>query len=150
MVTQQTIDEFLSCKVLAVVGVSGARRGFGYAVYKDLKMKGYAVYPVNPNAGSIDGDPCYPNVSTLPEGVEGLILVVPPEVTEQVVREAAIVGLKRVWMQQGAESDNAVRFCESAGITVIYGECIMMFAEPKVFPHRTHRWVHKIMGKLPQ
>ena len=150
MVSQQTINDFLSCKTLAVVGVSGFRKGFGYAVYKDLEKEGYTVYPVNPNAKSIDNRPCFATVSTLPEEVEGIVLVVPPEVTEKVVRDAALAGIKQIWMQQGAESSKAVEFCESAGIAVVYGECIMMFAEPKVFPHSAHRWVNKMMGKLPK
>jgi predicted CoA-binding protein len=150
MVSRQIIDDFLSCKTLAVVGVSGSRKGFGYTVFKDLRGKGYTVYPVNPKVESIDGDSCYPNISTLPEVVEGIVLVVPPEVSEKVVREAAIAGIKRVWMQQGAESSRAISFCEGAGIAVVHGECIMMFAEPKVFPHNLHRWVHKFIGKLPE
>jgi uncharacterized protein len=149
MTSQQTIDDFLSCKTLAVVGVSGSRRGFGYAVYKDLKTKGYTVFPVNPNAETIDGHPCYPNVSALPERVEGVVLVVPPEVTEKVVREAAIDNIKRVWMQQGAESGKAIALCESSGIAVVHGECIMMFADAKAFPHNVHRWLNKVTGKLP-
>ena len=150
MASQQAIDEFLRCKTVAVIGVSGSGKGFGYAVYKNLRARGLTVYPVNPTAETIDGEPCFRNISTLPQRVEGIVLVVPPEVTELVVHEAAIVGIKQVWMQQGAESEQAITFCQERGITVISGECIMMFAEPKVFPHNAHRWMHKIMGKLPR
>jgi predicted CoA-binding protein len=150
MNTKAEINEFLRSKTLAVVGVSGKRRGFGYTVYYDLKGKGYVVYPVNPNANAIDGNPCYPDVRLLPEKVDGIVLVIPPGQTEQVVAEAAAAGIKRVWMQQGAESDGAIRFCEERGISVVHGECIMMFATPAAFPHRVHRWVRGVVGKLPE
>lgn len=150
MNTQAAINEFLRNKTLAVVGVSSKRRGFGYTVYHDLKGKGYTVYPVNPNANAIDGNLCYPDVRRLPEKVDGIVLVIPPGQTEQVVAEVAEAGIKRVWMQQGAESDAAIGFCEERGISVVHGECIMMFATPAAFPHRVHRWVRGVVGKLPE
>ncbi len=78
------------------------------------------------------------------------MLVVPPAETEKVVHEAAEVGIRRVWMQQGAESGVAIRFCEEHGIDVVHGECILMFAEPAEFYHRMHRWVWGLLGKLPE
>ncbi|HCV43826.1 MAG TPA: CoA-binding protein [Bacteroidetes bacterium] len=149
MNSKATIDGFLASKTLAVVGVSGKRRGFGYTVYKDLQGKGYKVYPVNPAAESIDGEKCYPNVRSLPEKVDGIVLVVPPAQTDQVVREVAEAGIRQVWMQQGAESKSAIRFCEEKGICVVYDECILMFAVPAALPHRAHRWVRGVFGKLP-
>jgi hypothetical protein len=53
-------------------------------------------------------------------------------------------------MQQGAESDEAIAFCEEHGIGAVDGECIMMFARPTPFPHNAHRWVRKTFGKLPE
>lgn len=150
MVTQALIEEFLRSKTLAVVGVSSKRRGFGYTVYNDLKEKGYTVYPINPNTTSINGDLCYPDVFVLPEKVDGVVFVVPPAQTEIVLRDVAEAGLRNVWMQQGAESDEAIAFCEEHGIGVVYGECIMMFAGPMSFPHNAHRWVRKTLGKLPR
>ena len=150
MNTQANIDRFLTSKTLAVVGVSSKRRGFGYTAYNDLKGKGYRVYPVNPCTKNIDGAQCFPGVQSLPEKVDGVVLVVPPARTEQVVCEIAQAGIDRVWMQQGAESDGAIRFCEDHGITVVHGQCIMMFAKPTALPHRVHRWVRKVTGSLPK
>jgi predicted CoA-binding protein len=150
MNTKAVIDEFLRSKALAIVGVSSKRRGFGYVVYRDLKGKGYDVYPVNPTANAIDGNPCYSDVLLLPKKVDGVVLVIPPEQTEKVVAEVAAAGINRVWMQQGAESDAAIRFCEERGMSVVHGECIMMFATPTTFPHRVHRWVRGVVGKLPE
>jgi hypothetical protein len=150
MSTKAAINEFLGSKTLAVVGVSSKRRGFGYTVYNDLKGKGYVVYPVNPNTNTMDGDQCYSSVHEIPEKVDGVVLVIPPVRTERVVHDIVAAGIKRVWMQQGAESDTAIRLCEEHGISVVHGECIMMFATPAAFPHRVHRWVRGVVGKLPE
>jgi predicted CoA-binding protein len=66
------------------------------------------------------------------------------------VRDAAAAGIRRVWMQQGAESEAAIRFCAENGISAVHGECILMFAEPAAFYHRMHRWVWGLLGKLPR
>ena len=73
-----TINAFLAQRTLAVVGVSRGGKKFGNSVYHDLKNKGYRVFPVNPHAGSIAGERCYPDLLALPEHVGGAVLVIPP------------------------------------------------------------------------
>jgi predicted CoA-binding protein len=123
--TPEAAQEFLAQKTYAVVGVSRGGGKFGNAVMNALKRKGYRIFPVNPKAKEIDGEPCYPNLKALPEPVGGVIFVVPPAVTEKAVRVAADAGIKRVWMQPGAESDDAVDFCRKRGIAAVYNRCIM-------------------------
>jgi predicted CoA-binding protein len=143
------VDDFLAQKTIAVVGVSRGGKKFGNAVLKDLKGKGYRVFPINPHAESIDGERCYANLSALPQRPDGVVTVVPPVSTLEVVKQAKTAGIQRVWMQQGSESEAAIHFCRDNGITAIDGECILMFAEPAAFYHRFHRWVWKLLGKLP-
>jgi predicted CoA-binding protein len=150
MTTKAAVEDFLAQRTLAVVGVSRDSRKFGNVIFKDLKKKGYRVYPINPNAQSIEGEPCYSNLASLPEKVGGVILVLPPAKSAQVVREAKAAGIERVWLQQGAESREALEFCQQNGISVVAGECILMFARPIGFFHKPHRWVWGLMGKLPQ
>jgi predicted CoA-binding protein len=150
MNSKHVIDEFLSQRTLAVVGVSRSGKKFGNAVLRDLAGKGYRVFPVNPNAQLIDGKPCYPNLRSLPEPVGGVVAVVPPEETERVVREAQEAGIGRVWMQQGAESESAIRFCKDHKMQEVHDECILMFAQPAAVPHRIHRFFRGLFGKLPQ
>ena len=128
MTTQTAIDEFIAQKTLAVVGVSRDRKKFGNIVYRNLKEKGYRVLAVHRSHDTVEGDPCYPNLATLPEPVDGIVVVVPPEVTEQIVREADAVGIRRVWLQPGAESTAAIRYCEEHGLDVIHDECVMVLA----------------------
>ncbi len=149
MVTKEMIDDFLAQSKIAVVGVSRDPRKFGRTVYKDLKHKGYQVFAINPNASEVLGDPCYASLADLPEKVDGIVTVVPPAETEKAVQEAARLGIPRVWMQAGSESQRAIDFCKQNGIRAIHNECIMMFAVNK-FPHNMHRWVNKVVGKLPK
>ena len=148
MTTKAAINDFLEQKTLAVVGVSRSGKKFGNIASKELRNKGYKVITVHPEAESIDGVQCYPSLKDLPEPVGGVLVVVPPKETEKVVREAHEAGITRVWMQQGAASDEAVRFCTDNNMTIVHGRCILMFAQPAGF-HKFHHWLWKILGKLP-
>jgi predicted CoA-binding protein len=150
MTTKAMVDDFLAQRTLAVVGVSRKAEKFGNMVYRELKAKGYRVFPVNSHAEEIAGERCYPSLSALPEPVGGVVIVVPPAETERVVQDAAAAQIRRIWMQQGAESDAALRFCADNGMSVVSGECIMMFAPPVGFGHGLHRWVWGLLGKLPK
>jgi len=148
--TKTQIDGFLAGRRLAVVGVSGKKRKFGNVILKELGTKGYEVYPIKPGAEEVEGHRCYPSLAAVADRVDGAVLVVPPSETEKVVREAAAAGVRRIWMQQGAESEEAVRFCRERGIDVVHGECSLMFADPAGFVHRLHRWLRGVVGRLPE
>jgi len=124
---QKLIVEFLDKKnVFAVVGASRNPEKYGHQVYKDLRNAGYRVYPVNPNANEVLGDKCYPTLEALPVKPDIADLVVPPKVTEQVVKTCKRLGIKKVWMQPGSESETAINFCRENGMYVIYGVCVMV------------------------
>jgi len=112
--------------VIAVVGVNRNPEKYGYQVYMDLKEAGYKVYPINPNVKEVLGDKCYPDLRSLPEKPDVVNLVVPPKVSEEVVKTCKEIGVTKVWMQPGSESGEAVRFCHESGIEVIHGVCIMI------------------------
>ncbi len=125
---QQTlISDFVNRRVWAVVGASQDRRKFGYQIFRSLLDAGYTVYPVNPKGGELDGVKVYPSLADLPQLPEVVDMVVPPAVTEQVVREAHGLGLSRVWMQPGAESEASVRYCREHGMQVVERACAMVW-----------------------
>ena len=148
MKSQASIAAFLAEPAIAVVGVSRSGKGFGNTAARELRRKGYRVHSINPNADLIDGERCYRSLAELPEPVRALLVVVPPEQALNVVRAAAKVGMTRVWLQQGAESPLVTLACDELGLDVISGECILMFAKPTGV-HKAHRWISKVMGKLP-
>jgi uncharacterized protein len=145
-----SVQEFMRQRTLAVVGVSRSGKKFANFAYRELRGKGYRLFPVNPAADTIEGDPCYPSLMRLPEAVDAALIIVPPAQAERVVRDAATAGIKRVWLQQGAESEAALKTCELYGITVVAGECVLMFAEQAAWFHRAHRFGRQLMGTLPQ
>ena len=149
MATMETVNEFVSQKKIAVVGVSRKPQKFGSGVYRELKEKGYTVYPINPNAETIGDDTCYPSLKELPEAVDGAVLVVHPEQTDAVVRDAKEAGITRIWMQQGSQSQSAIDYCDENGISVVSKHCIFMFAEPVTSIHKFHRFFKKVFGGMP-
>ena len=121
------IEEFLEkSNVFTVVGASRDPSKYGHQVYRDLRAAGYQVYPVNPNADEILGDKCYPNLESLPELPQVVDLVVPPKVTNQIVKDCKKLGINKVWMQPGSESETALNFCKQNNIEVVHGVCVMV------------------------
>ncbi len=126
------IEDFVSRRCWAVVGVSDDPEKYGHKVFAVLLGSGYEVYGVNPKNGVVLGETIYPRLSDLPHQPEVVNLVVPPAVTEAVVKECAELGITRVWMQPGAESQAAIDFCRSRGIEVVWDACAMV--------HRRRSW----------
>ena len=150
MIARRLVDEFVAQEALAVVGVSRDGRGFGNAVVKELVANGYRVHPVHPQAERLQGLPCARDLASLPERVGGVVVVVPPAQTERVVQEAAAAGIRRVWLQQGAESPAAIAWCAENGVDAVHGECILMFLERAGGIHRLHRTLRRWLGRLPR
>ena len=123
---EELITDFVNRRIWAVVGVSHDPLKFGNRVFRSLLRAGYTVYPVHPRGGEIEGMPIYASLSDLPQAPEVVDTVVPPAVTEQIVREMHDLGLARVWMQPGSESRAAIDYCEQHGIEVVYHACAMV------------------------
>jgi predicted CoA-binding protein len=123
---QRLISDFVNRRVWAVVGASQDRNKFGNRIYRTLRDAGYVVYPVNPRGGEVEGAKAYPTLGELPQPPEVIDLVVPPAVTEQVVKEAHQLGFGRIWMQPGAESEAAIAYCQEHGIEVVHHACAMV------------------------
>lgn len=120
------MDSFLSKEnVIAVVGASNNKNKWGYKIYKTLKSTGYKVYPINPKHERIDNDKCYSNLAELPDRPDVVITVVPPSVTLQIVHQCKQLGIKKIWMQPGSESKEAITFCEKNQMKVVYNACFV-------------------------
>ena len=150
MNAKKTVSEFLAEKHLAVVGVSRSGKDFSNLAYRELKKKGYRLVPVNPNANALEGERCYHRLTEIEDRPAGAIVMTNSRVTESVVRDAAEAGIRKLWIQQGSESQGALELARQKGLSVVSGDCILMFAEPVASFHRFHRWVWKLLGKLPK
>ena len=150
-INQELINDFLSKRnVFAVVGVSKESEKYGNKVYFDLKRAGYSVYPVNPNIETHEGDKCYPDLASLPDGVTGAVIVTNGSHTLGLIKEGESKGIKHFWVQQGAQSDEALEYAKDTDSNIIFKECILMYAEPVGALHKFHRWFYKLFGKYPK
>ncbi len=123
---EELVEKFLKKdNVFAVVGVSKDPEKYGHEVYKDLKKGGYKVYPVNPNADEVLSDKVYDSLEDLPKKPDVVDVVVPPEVAEKIVRQCDSLGIGRVWLQPGSESEEIIEYCEENGIEVVHDRCVM-------------------------
>jgi predicted CoA-binding protein len=123
----KNIDEFLNAAAFGVVGASADQSKYGNRVLRCYQMHGLKVVPVNPREREIEGIPCVASVADLPDDVTSISIITPPLMTERVVEEAAVKGIRNVWMQPGAESPLAVAFCREKGMNVIAdGSCILV------------------------
>lgn len=148
--TKQTIDEFVALKTIAVVGVSREPNKFGNMIYRELKKRGKKVYAVNPAADMLEGDRCYAGLGALPEKVDGVVIVVPPARSLDVIRDAAKAQIGYVWLQQGSNSLEGEKLCEELGVKFVSGECIFMYSQPVESIHKFHRCLRRIFGGLPR
>lgn len=123
---QELIKEFLTQKSFAVIGSFKNESKYAYKILKDLTQKGYKVYPVNPNLKEVEGLKCYPTILDIPLAVDVVDIVTPPQVTEQIVKQCFQKGISRIWMQPGAESEEAIKFCQENNMKVIHNACVML------------------------
>ena len=127
MDTDEQIAQFLNGAPHAVVGASQDRTKYGNKVLRVYQQNGREVYPVNPSADEIEGLEAYPDLASLPVAVHGISVITPPKITEAVVRQAAELGIQHIWMQPGAESDEAIELATQHGMNVIAGgPCILV------------------------
>ena len=152
---KEAASDFLANKRIAVTGVSRTGKGHGSnTVYKRLRDRGYEVFPVNPNAEQVEGDRCFPDLTSIPRGVDAVVIAAGPSVTEATIHECAELGIEHVWMHrmagEGSVCDEATVYGRDHGITVIDGGCPLMFEPTSDFAHKILRFVSSRTGKTPR
>ena len=123
---QELIQEFMKQKKFAVVGATDNPEKYGNQIVKNLKNRGYEVYPVNPRLKNLEGFRCYPSLADIPVKVDVVDFVVPPKATEGILRQCLELGLNRIWLQPGSESENAISFCHENNLKVVHSVCVML------------------------
>jgi predicted CoA-binding protein len=153
------VKDFLAQKKIAVVGVSDKRETGCNLSYKKFKESGYQVFGINPRITTFDGDPCYPDLKSLPEKPEAVFILASPKVTDQIVQQCVELGVKHVWMHcmmgtkpglassMSSVSEDAVKKCRENGIAVIPGSCPNQFIKPDI-GHGMMRGIFRMLGFL--
>lgn len=125
--SMNNIEVFLNASTFAVAGASQDRSKYGNKVFRAIIASGRTVYPINPTAPEVEGHPTFATISDLPVAPVSLSIVTPPQVTRKVIQQAIAAGVKNVWMQPGAEDDQACQAAREAGLNVIDdGSCILV------------------------
>jgi len=150
------VSDFLAQRRIAVAGVSrdNSHHPASNLIYRRLKSTGHDVFAVNPHMQTFDGDRCYPDVQSIPGGVDGVVVVTRPETTARIVRDCNDAGIRRVWMHQSVGRGSsvlpeAVEYCRQHDISVIAGACPMMYGAGVDFGHTCMRWILRLTGGLP-
>ncbi|HEX9019544.1 MAG TPA: CoA-binding protein [Anaerolineaceae bacterium] len=144
----QAIQDFIQGKRFALVGASRTGKKFGNSIATELKARGYDVLLVHPEAQEIDGERCYPTLAAVKDAVDGVIVCVRPQEAVAQLREAARLGMTKIWIQQGAQSAEAETLARELGVTPVMGKCLLMYMQPVKSFHGFHRAFAGIFGQL--
>lgn len=147
MTSIEVIKKITAQKNIVIVGVSRLGNKTGNLLYKELKARNYNVFQINPNADEINGEKCYRNFESLPNGVTAAVLTVQPSETKKVIMEAIKNGINNIWLQNGSGNDETQKYCEEKNLSYVYNECILMYCEPVTGVHKFHGWIWKLIGK---
>jgi predicted CoA-binding protein len=152
---KEAATDFLAHRRIAVTGVSRTPGGHGSnIVYQRLRDRGYEVFPVNPNAHEVEGDPCFPDLRSIPEGVDAVVIGTRPELAEATMRECAELGIHHVWMHRGPGAGSVSRaatdFGRRHGIEVIDGGCPCMFEPTADRGHKAMRRALTLTRNVPR
>jgi len=149
----ESIAAFLRGRRFAVAGVSRSGRQPSNAIFTRLRDCGYEVFAVNPAASEVAGEPCYPNLRSVPAALDGVVIATPPAASADVVRQCAELGVTRVWFHRsigdGSVSPEAIDACRTHQIAPIVGGCPMMYCGRVDVFHKCMRWWFSRNGRIP-
>jgi predicted CoA-binding protein len=124
----ETIEKILkTSKTIAVVGLSSDHSRAGYYVPDYLQKQGYRIIPVNPHlAEKALGEKTYPDLLSIPEAVDLVLIFRRPEAVPPFVEQAIEIGAKAVWMQLGIVNEAAAEKARVAGLMVVMDACMLV------------------------
>lgn len=150
----EAAEGFLAQKRFAVAGVSRSGDTAANFIFKRMKETGHEVYPINPNADSVEGERCFPSLAALPSVPDAVVIATHPDQSLGLARQCKEAGVSHVWFHRsidgGSFSPEAADLCAGYGATVIPGGCPMMHLQPVDVAHRCMRAVLGGLGKLPR
>ncbi len=153
MSEMEQIEDFLAQERIAFVGLSANDKDFSHAVYKEMRERGYELVPVHPTATELEGQAAYPTVGDIPGPVDGALLMVPASASAEIVQQCAAAGIGRVWLHKGAGpgavSEEAIATARAHGLSLVSGQCPLMFLEDASWVHRLHALGKKLVRHYP-
>ena len=114
---------------VAVIGASADRRKFGNKALRAFRHRGYTVVAINPNADVVEGERAYATVLDYPDPIDEATVYVPPDIGRQVIDQVATKGIKKVWLNPGADARPVVERARSLGLNAIVACSILGIGE---------------------
>src|SRR5262249_26597494 len=110
--------------------------------------------PVNAVAsGDVEGVPFVRRLQDVQPPAEAALLMTPPAVTTEVVKDCSQAGIRHVWMHRGvgagSASPAALAWCRAEGIRGVDDACPLMYLPQTGLMHRAHRWCREVLGHGP-
>ena len=106
-------------KSIAIIGASANPEKFGNKAVRAYTQQGWTVYPVNPKETNIEGLCVYKSVREIPGSVDEASIYLAPHLVPAILQEIGTKGIKKVWLNPGTESDDAVDRAEELGLEAI-------------------------------
>jgi predicted CoA-binding protein len=121
----QTIQRILrQTRTIAVVGFSSDDTKAGHYVPEYLQEASYRIIPVNPNLTEGLGGAAYPDLLSIPEPVDLVLIFRRSEAVPPFVDQAIQIGAKALWMQLGISHPEAAEKARRAGLDVVMNACM--------------------------
>lgn len=112
-------------KIYAVIWANSNIEKYGYIVFKDLLEYWWVVIPINPSEPEVLWIKTYPRLVDYDWIFDTVIFVTPPNVSEKVLQDVKLLGIKQVWFQPWSENQNCIDFCKQNNINYVNNACIM-------------------------
>ncbi len=123
------------------------KKPFPKLSYRELKKQGRKVFAVDPSAQQIEGEKAYPDLASLPERVDAVVLETPADETADWVRQAADAGIQNLWIHMNRDTPEALELARERKINVLTGTCAVMYVTPGPSYHSIHKWINRALGK---
>ncbi|MBN2196501.1 MAG: CoA-binding protein [Polyangiaceae bacterium] len=138
-------QRFFEQQTYAVVGHT-ASKPFPILTYRGLKRRGKQVFAIDPDAKRIDDDPVVPDLASLPQPVDGVVIEVPRTETLPWVEQVVAAGVKHLWLHMSADTPEAIELARKNGIEVRHGTCAVQYLDDG-FPHNVHKLIRRVLGR---
>ena len=114
-----------SVKTIAVVGFSPKAGRASHNIARQMQRFGFRIIPVRPGISEGLGEKAYPDLGSVEERIDLANVFRSGEYVPAVVEQCLRLGIRNIWMQEGAEHEAAAERAKAAGMTVVMGRCIM-------------------------
>jgi uncharacterized protein len=110
----------MSKPTVAIVGASTNRDKFGNKAVRAYASQGYEVFPIHPQAATIEGHPAFAHLADVPVShFDHVSLYLPPDVTLRILDDLTSKPIGELWLNPGAESDELIARLQQLGFNVV-------------------------------